>query len=223
MSPALPTYTIRRAAIGRHGGCPSQNWEHADIAHVDHFRPESSDHRPRTEARLLYDRENVFGQFRVQDRYVRCVHAGLNAPVYKDSCVEFFVQPNRRGYFNFEINCGGALRTYFIRDPRRVGDGFKDFSILSDDDLQRVDVQHSLPARIEPEMETPTAWSVEFRIPRALLEKYSGPVDQAWRGNFYKCGDETSHPHWASWSPVDRMNFHLPECFGTLLFEPETA
>ena len=41
---------------------------------------------------------------------------------------------------------------------------------------------------------------------------------QAWRGNLYKCGDRTSHPHWAAWSPVDELNFHLPRCFGTLRF-----
>jgi hypothetical protein len=39
-----------------------------------------------------------------------------------------------------------------------------------------------------------------------------------WRANFYKCGDDTSHPHWAAWSPVDELNFHLPRCFGRLGF-----
>ncbi|MEW6117215.1 MAG: carbohydrate-binding family 9-like protein, partial [Nitrospirota bacterium] len=40
-----------------------------------------------------------------------------------------------------------------------------------------------------------------------------------WRANFYKCGDATSHPHWASWAPVEALNFHLPHCFGTICFE----
>jgi hypothetical protein len=42
---------------------------------------------------------------------------------------------------------------------------------------------------------------------------------QSWRGNFFKCAEEISHPHWASWSPVDELNFHLPRCFGTIHFE----
>jgi hypothetical protein len=53
-----------------------------------------------------------------------------------------------------------------------------------------------------------------------VLERYVGPLaplaGQVWRGNFYKCGDRTSHPHWAAWSPVDELNFHLPRCFGAL-------
>ena len=43
---------------------------------------------------------------------------------------------------------------------------------------------------------------VEFSIPFAVLEEYIGPLGaaagQVWRANFYKCGSETSHPHWLS-------------------------
>ena len=58
--------------------------------------------------------------------------------------------------------------------------------------------------------------------PFALLEAYVGPIaidkGSVWGANFYKCGDETSHPHWGAWSPVDELNFHLPRCFGRLGF-----
>ena len=51
--------------------------------------------------------------------------------------------------------------------------------------------------------------------PGIILVQYCGgappvPGDR-WRANFYKCGDETSHPHWASWSPVGRLDFHRPQ------------
>jgi hypothetical protein len=53
-----------------------------------------------------------------------------------------------------------------------------------------------------------------------VLEKYAGKLGkiagQTWRGNFYKCGNETSHPHWGAWSPVTELNFHLPASFGTI-------
>ncbi|MCH8859253.1 MAG: hypothetical protein IID54_06710 [Proteobacteria bacterium] len=42
-----------------------------------------------------------------------------------------------------------------------------------------------------------------------------------WRGNFYKCGDKTSHPHWGMWSPItNRLSFHQPALFGDLVFAP---
>jgi hypothetical protein len=75
---------------------------------------------------------------------------------------------------------------------------------------------------VEPEVEGPLTWQLAFFVPVALLERYVGPIGplagQEWRANLYKCGDGTSHPHWASWSPVDALNFHLPHCFGTLRF-----
>jgi hypothetical protein len=82
-----------------------------------------------------------------------------------------------------------------------------------------------LPRLVDPEIQEPVAWSVAYRIPLALLEKYCrviAPAPQAaWRVNFYKCADNTSHPHWLTWSPValPEPNFHHPRSFGTLQFE----
>jgi hypothetical protein len=79
-----------------------------------------------------------------------------------------------------------------------------------------------LPCYVEPEIVEPVVWLLQFFIPFALLEKYMGPIGtvegQTWRANAYKCGDETSQPHWASWQPLTEKNFHLPECFGAVHF-----
>jgi hypothetical protein len=58
-----------------------------------------------------------------------------------------------------------------------------------------------------------------------MLEKYTNVKRPAtgvqWRANFYKCGDKTSHPHWLTWSVVDKPepDFHRPEFFGILEFD----
>jgi len=40
-----------------------------------------------------------------------------------------------------------------------------------------------------------------------------------WRANCFKCADETSHPHWASWAPIgEALNFHQPQYFGVFHF-----
>ncbi len=85
-------------------------------------------------------------------------------------------------------------------------------------------IYRSLPDRAEPEIAEPVHWRLEFAIPFALLDKWVGPFAPAeWRANLYKCGDETSHPHWASWAPMDKLNLHLPRSFGTLIFEEPPA
>ena len=200
-----------------------QAWQRAPAATLASFRPESSDHRPLTRVKLLYDRTGLYGLFRVRDRYVRCIRTGLQAEVYKDSCVEFFVKPLQTGgYFNFEFNCGGAMRAAYIRDHRRTRDGFKDYAPLPMGLCRRVRIHHTMPETVAPERVQNALWHLEFFIPLSLLETYTGKLAMGegglWQANFYKCADESSHPHWAAWSEVDALNFHLPHCFGQIRF-----
>ena len=199
-------------------------WKRAETLTVANFRAESSDHRPKVQARLLYDAQNVYGLYRVEDRYIRAVADSFQGMVCRDSCVEFFFRPgNAKGYFNFEFNCGGTFLVFYVIDDTRTADGFKDYVKLTDDDGRQVRMFHSMPTIVEPEIAEKKTWSLEFAIPLAMLARYTGPLadpaGQVWNANLYKCGDQTSHPHWASWNPVDELNFHLPRCFGQIRFE----
>jgi Carbohydrate-binding family 9 len=198
-------------------------WRTIPAIDIRHFLPQSSSHRPQTQVRLTYGYKGIHGQFAVEDRFVRCARTGYGSEVWKDSCVEFFVEPKLgQGYFNFEFNCGGAFLVNHIVDPTRTPDGFKTFTRLPEPVARAVQVRASFPPVVEPEIAEPVRWTLEFSIPFALFEKYVGPLGevagQTWRGNFFKCAEENSHPHWAAWSPVDEFNFHLPRCFGELRF-----
>ena len=224
---SYPIYPVRhRPNID--GAWDSPVWTDTPFMEISHFRPESSGHHPRTRVKMQYGIEGLYGIFRVDDQYVRSIHRRHQDPVYKDSCVEFFVHPNDKGgYFNFEFNCGGTLLASYVIDPTRMGNGLADCSWLSKEDVRQIKIYHSLPKRTDPEIQEAVTWYLEFYIPFSLLERYTGPLDVkpgvTWRCNFYKCADETSHPHWASWSPVDELNFHLPHCFGELVFMPGKA
>jgi len=199
-------------------------WGDVEEIEIANFLPESSDHRPRTRAKLLYDADRIYGIFDVQDKYVRCVHTEFQGPVSRDSCVEFFVQPKPEGgYFNFEFNCGGNMLVSHMLDWTRNGDKFARRIKVTPEDAAQVERYHTMPMVVDPEIQEDTNWRLEFTIPFALLARYAGPLGdiagQEWRANLYKCGDETSHPHWACWSPVDDLNFHLPHCFGAIRFD----
>jgi hypothetical protein len=198
-------------------------WRRSQPLSLGCFRPEGSDHRPLTRCKLLYNEKNIFGIFQVADQYVRCVHTRFQSDVWKDSCVEFFVQPkNGKGYFNFEFNCGGALLASYVTDPTRVGVSLKEYIPLTPDEDQQIRRYASKPSIIEPEIFQPLVWHLEFSLPFAVLETYAGPLGpmkgQIWRANFYKCGNETSHPHWVSWTPLSARNFHDPSSFGQIEF-----
>lgn len=202
-------------------------WSAIAPLHIVHFRPESSTHRPQTQARLYFNEYGIGGLFEVHDRYVRCLTTVNNGPVYQDACVEFFVQPKAEGgYFNFEFNCCGTMLASYVRDHRRqTGGRLKEAILFKAEDFDRIKVFPSYHGRIDPEHEAELDWSIQFFIPFAVLAEFTGPLEppsgQTWRANFYKCAENNSHPHWAAWAPVSALNFHAPEEFGVLCFEKE--
>lgn len=221
---AAPTYTIRATTSRPHldGQWDSPVWQKAETARIEWFHPKSSEHHPKTEARALYSDAGIHVIFRVEDRYVRSITTEYMGPVYKDACVEFFVQPKAdKGYFNFEINCGGTL---LLSYATRTADGRRNYDEVPPELGSRVEIFHSMPKTVEPELPGPVTWFVEYFIPFSLFEHYIGPLGivagQTWRGNFYKCAENNSHPHWGAWSPVgDELDFHQPDKFGQLVLE----
>ncbi len=196
-------------------------WSKADIVELNEYREESQGHRPVVKAKVLHDARNLYGMFRVEDKYVIAVQEGFQAPVCLDSCVEFFFKPSvGKGYFNLEISASAAYLMTYIRDHRRTEDGFEDYTKMSAAHGALVKVKTSLQPRVYPEIAEPLTWYAQFQVPMEALEPYCGMIPSldgvTWKGNFFKCADECSHPHWLTWKPLTALNYHLPECFGTL-------
>jgi hypothetical protein len=219
-------YLVQRAAVvpDLTGQWDGPAWAAAPVMRIDRFHARSSNHHPPTEARLLHDGRTVHALLRVQDRFVRCVHTEYDSDTYKDSCVEIFLQPDgRQAYFELEVNCGGAFSLRYIEDPTRTANRFAKWTAVSPADAARIRVAHSMPVPVDPELDEPVSWWVELAWPCDVMEPYCGPIGQLegqrWRGNLFKCGDETSHPHWASWAPIgEQLNFHQPGYFDEVRF-----
>lgn len=201
------------------------DWEHPvwsnipalELAGFMGTRPE---HFPRTSAKLAYDGEALFVCFHVFDQFVRATADRHQDAVCVDSCVEFFFTPSTDvslGYFNLELNCGGTMLFHFQREPR-----LNSHPIAG---VQEIAVHHSLPKLVEPQIDVPTEWTVSYRMPFSVLKPHFPSFEiplpgTIWRANFYKCADESTHPHWLTWSPVDFAipDFHRPGDFGVLQF-----
>jgi hypothetical protein len=167
----------------------------------------------------LHHGQAVWLWFQVADRYVRATRTAYQSNVCKDSCVEFFFAPRPGGgYFNLELSASGAWLFHYkpaagpaVAVPWEVG--------------QQVAVQSSFPGPVEPELPGPFTWHLTVRLPLTALAPYVGDLGplpgQRWTANFFKCGSETSHPHWAAWQPLgESCAFHQPARFAPLLFAP---
>ena len=225
VSAVLPMRTCEvspaRSVAAPGGGWSGPRWRGVPSLTIDNAMGEPPVHRPRTQVKIAYDETALRVIFRVEDRYVRSRVTSYQGPVCTDSCVELFFTPGpdvAGGYFNIEANCGGAL--LFMHQKARGVECVP----LSEADGVALALTHTLPAVVEPEIAEPTEWLIEYRVPYAVLSGYARVTTPApgvrWRANLYKCADQSSHPHWLTWSPVDwpRPDFHRPEFFGTLAF-----
>lgn len=202
-------------------------WKKAVAEQMTYFHKDSAkDFRPEVTVRALHDGNDIMVYFDVKDRYVRIVHTAINSMICEDSCAEVFLQPGNidKGYINIEVNAGGAIHSSHIRNWTRAPGGFSDFAYISKDHIRKITAKGSLPQIIDPEITEPTNWWIIWRIPRAYLENVFGPLGdlsgQTWRGNFFKCADCSSRPHWGSLMPIGpELNFHEPKFFGKLIFE----
>jgi hypothetical protein len=197
-------------------------WRHANTFHITNYMGNKPSYSPTVQGKMLYDKDNLYVIFQVQDNYVRSVVEQYNGPVSTDACVEFFFCPDTSmpdHYFNLEINAGGTpLMAYHIFSH-------KDYQKLRAEELNKIEIAHSLPKRVDPEITQTVTWTIEYRLPIAILKNYASVTNpkpgNVWKANFYKTASKSSHPHWITWSLVksEKPNFHLPGFFGKLLFQ----
>ncbi len=196
-------------------------WNDIEAIQLTNYMGEKPAHFPVTYAKVAYNEKAIYVIFHVEDQYVKAVHAKNQDAVYKDSCVEFFFIPDGKiehGYFNLEMNCGGTMLFHHQIKPRSGS------VAIIPEHISQIEVATTLPKIVDPEMAAKTSWVVEYRIPFSILKEYhdfANPSEGSeWKANFYKCADESSHPHWITWAPVKNPapDFHLPEFFGTIEF-----
>ena len=176
---------------------------------------------PKARFKMMYDEENLYLIFLVKDRFVRCITKEINGNVWEDACVEFFFSPDNNfpeRYINLEINCGGTALMHYNKVAG------KEITVINKKDIQTIEIAHSLPKIINPEIHDEVTWTVEYRIPLNLIKKYSNLTQPepgiSWKANFYKIAENSSNRHYLTWSSVynHQPDFHLPKYFGELKF-----
>jgi len=171
-------------------------------------------YKPAVSFAMVYTEDSILLKYFVTEKYVKADYLQINDPVYKDSCVEFFIAfGGDENYYNLEFNrIGTALIGY--------GSGKNDREILSESIISKIKSQHAITA--SPDDKGNTEWELTLNIPFTLFihNAISALAGLSCRANFFKCGDDLPAPHFLSWNAVDypQPNFHLPQFFGTITF-----
>lgn len=177
---------------------------------------ENYPYAPQTGFRIFHSSEYLHLRFEVEEQYTQALVQEDNGRVWTDSCVEFFLSLDERGYYNFETSCIGRMLLGFRKEKPNPVYGSKEV-------MQLVERTPSLGTEPFAERQGDNRWQLTLKIPTAALfchtvERWDG---LRFRANFYKCGDDLSRPHFLSWQPIttESPNFHLPAFFGEVLCE----
>ncbi len=176
-----------------------------------------NDFRPEVQVRACYSEEAIHVQFRTYEEIPTVNYYQRNEAVHKDSCVEFFIQPYPEGdvrYLNFEFNAAGTMYLSVGKDRYD-----RDSLLSNDDSIFEVKAATGLKSLSDDRI----YWELAFRIPFefiiGLFPGFRAVPGAMMRGNFYKCGDETPLPHYATWHPMtsEAPDYHQSRDFGDII------
>lgn len=174
-------------------------------------------YKPSVQFRIAHTGDSVLLKYYVQEKSVAAKASEINGDVYKDSCVEFFISPNGDGvYYNFEFSCIGIPHVGY-------GAGRHNRELLPSEIISKITANSSLGAEPFAERQGDLLWELFVQIPISCFIHDSAKTFSGWEatGNFYKCGDDLSEPHFVTWNPIETENpdYHCPEFFGKIKFE----
>ncbi len=165
-------------------------------------------YRPNTYFKMGVVGEDLVAILKCYEENPRAVFENRDDPIYRDSCLEFFVAPfeGREEYVNVEMNSKGAFLCEFGKGKfdrvfvSSLTEGSPIVEAFKGEDMQGA------------------FWAVTVKLTKEFLsELYQAEnVDfTTVKANFYKCGDDCEIQHYLAFSPVTTLppGFHNPECF----------
>ena len=191
--------------------------ENTEMVLIENANWKDFPYTPGVGLRIAHSSDQVFLKFYVSEKHILAQHTEPNKATHKDSCVEFFIDPNQGGnYYNFEFNCIGA--THLAYGPDRYERSFIDPKLIK----ELIFTESTLGNKPFKEQSGNFQWEMVVAIPTSIFIYHPNlNFDNLnSKANFFKCGDDTQQPHYLSWNPIDtpKPDFHRPEFFGNLFF-----
>jgi hypothetical protein len=173
-------------------------------------------YKPGLKFRIGHTGNEIWLKYYVKEKNILALETRTNGDVYKDSTVEFFIALDKTNYYNFEFNCIGTIHIGY-------GPGRGNRKPITPKIAEIIEIESSLGNQPFKEKTGAFEWEMMIRIPIECFEfdKIKSLNGLKASANFYKCGDETSDPHFVTWNPIKTENpdYHCPEFFGEIEFE----
>lgn len=184
-------------------------WDKAAPIHFCHdWQGKNADAQRESEVRLVWTTELLFVRFVARYRSITTFEDsepnGRRDHLWERDVAEVFLQPNAessRCYTEFEVSPNGQWIDLEISpgEKRNARSGLR----------RRCSIY-----------EERKIWKAELALPvKSLTDKLKPP--NAWRVNFFRIEGDREPRFYSAWQPTRTAvpNFHVPECFGKLVFE----
>lgn len=190
--------------------------QNAPVQKIETVNWKDFSYAPEVNFNIAHTGDEIWLQYRVREKYIRAMETRTNGDVYKDSTVEFFISVDGKNYYNFEFSCIGTIHLAY-------GTGRENRQHIEPAVAEQIRVESSLGTKPFEERAGDFRWEMFIRIPKQCLvfDALKSLSKCKATGNFYKCGDATTIPHFITWHPIDTElpDYHRPEFFGELEFE----
>jgi hypothetical protein len=169
---------------------------------------------PDVDFRIAYTSQSILLEYTVQEKHLKAIYLKTNEPVYRDSCVEFFISFDKEHYYNLEFNSLGTALVGYGTENKALRQH------LPVELVEKIKAKAIVIASKEDGVDH--KWVLQLEIPFELFYKENFESLKGVRAtaNFYKCGDDLPEPHFVSWNKIKAPmpNFHLPQYFGDIQF-----
>ncbi len=174
-------------------------------------------YKPEVKFKIAYCQDQILLKYYVTEENILARQTEANSMVHTDSCVEFFISPKKgEPYYNFEFNCIGTIKLGYGQErANRV--------LINPEILKQIKIRSSLGSQPFEEKTGGHTWEMMISIPKECLSHDENISLKGLKANanFYKCGDDTSKPHFVTWNAIGTENpdYHQPSFFGEISFE----
>ena len=221
-----PEYTIHRAGtpITVDGRLDEPAWVAAPDVGPFQFPWWVSGKQEQTVAKLLYDDRNLYVAYLCEDAHIWAEAVHRDGAVYQDDCVEIFAAPNPdrpQAYFNIEMNVLGVFLDQFHPEGPGV-------PVKEEWNGKGIRIATSRVGTLNDDSDADQHWILEAAIPfenYAPVAKHAPPrPGDVWHVGLNRCGGKTN-PQYSQWSPSNtpKPSFHVPECFGRMVFSDRVS
>ena len=168
-------------------------------------------YKPKSDFAIAHNNDCIFLKYFVQEQVIKAAYYQPDDPVYKDSCVEFFIAyDDEEPYYNLEFNAIGTCKLNFGKNRHNR-------QVIGESLVRTIRFLTTIE-----NAENEIQWSITLLLPVSIFSQHtftqlSGKVCAA---NFYKCGDDLPKPHFLCWNNIDtpEPDFHVRRCFGKVYF-----